>query len=657
MKKKRFLSCMLSAFLAFSVLLSSACKQSDKNDSEQQTQTNTEVQYDLSHTVHGGLVKATDKNIIKNGVNNGYTLVKSKNASGAESTAVALFREFFTRATGVNLPVLEVENGATWSQDMKIISFGKNAYQAQAEVNFDKKTLTNGGFIIKTVGNSVFCAGGTLGVKYSAYELLKYYFGFEYYAPECYDLQTGVSDLPFYEFDITERPDIEYLSATGGILNNTTDPYYRDGLRVAGGIPLVGYNNHPWHNTFDYIPFEEYGESHRNWFADGQGNNPEQLCYSRDPDGMVPIVVEKMKELLLRNTSTDLVTFVQQDCGAFCQCDSCKALGVKYGSVDAGKSAGLVLFLNKVAEKIDEWVKSEEDPCNGRNVRIVHMAYIDTVTPPIQKNEDGSYSLIDGLKCADNMVVIIAASGMKYVPFEDPANKDLWDAITGWSQLCDEMMFWQYPVDYRNYLFFFDAYSAQQKNFKKMVESHAIWLYDQGQYNAPNHSGFELLRIYLSCELGYNCQIDYEQAINNYFNAYFGPAQTAMRKIFDGFRNRWAYLYSIGQAGTGSYDFSQEKYFPYGTIMQFMNYLDEAYESIESVKTTDPELYDKYYDRILLESLALRFTVLDRYQDRMTKTEFLEMALEFKKDATYFGFERYAESRNLSTKYQAWGIA
>lgn len=656
MKKKRIISCILSAFLLVSTLFTAACKKEEESSSSgyQRAEGTT---YNLSHTIHGGLVRATNESIVKNGANNGYALVKSKTASGSESSAVALFREFFAKATGVNLPVLEVENGATWNQDMKIISFGKNAYQQNANVTFDKKKLTNSGFILKSVGKSVFCMGGSLGVKYAAYELLKYYFGFEYYAPECYDLQTNVTELPFYEFDVTERPDIEYTSATAGILGNCSDPYYRDGMRVSGGVPLVGYNNHPWHNTFDYIPFEEYGESHRNWFADGQGNSPEQLCYTRDPDGMVPIVVEKMKELLLSHPSTELVTFVQQDCGAFCQCDSCKALGVKYGSEDAGKAAGLVLFLNKVAAKIDEWVNSEEKPCGDRDIRIVHMAYIDTLTPPIQKNEDGTYEYIDGLKCADNMVTIIAASGVKYIPFEDSGNKELWDAISGWAKLCDELMFWQYPIDYRNYLFFYDAYNAQQRNFQKMVESHTLWLFDQGQYNTTNHSGFELLRIYLSCELSYNCQIDYNQAINNYFNAYFGPAQTAMRKMFDGFRNRWAYLYSIGQAGESSYDFAQEKYFPYGTILQFKNYLDEAYAALEPLKATNPELYEQYYDRVLLESLAIRFTILDRYEDKMTKTEFLEMALEFKKDAMYFNIEQYAESRKLATKYAQWGIA
>lgn len=656
MKKKRIISCILSAFLLVSTLFTAACKKEEESSSSGY-QSAEGVTYDLSHTIHGGLVRATNESIVKNGANNGYALVKSKTASGSESSAVALFREFFAKATGVNLPVLEVENGAAWNQDMKIISFGKNAYQQNANVTFDKKKLTNSGFILKSVGKSVFCMGGSLGVKYAAYELLKYYFGFEYYAPECYDLQTNVTELPFYEFDVTERPDIEYTSATAGILGNCSDPYYRDGMRVSGGVPLVGYNNHPWHNTFDYIPFEEYGESHRNWFADGQGNSPEQLCYTRDPDGMVPIVVEKMKELLLKHTSTELVTFVQQDCGAFCQCDSCKALGVKYGSEDAGKAAGLVLFLNKIAAKIDEWVNSEEKPCGDRDIRIVHMAYLDTLTPPIQKNEDGTYEYIDGLKCADNMVTIIAASGVKYIPFEDSGNKELWDAISGWAKLCDELMFWQYPIDYRNYLFFYDAYNAQQRNFQKMVESHTLWLFDQGQYNTPNHTGFELLRIYLSCELSYNCQIDYNQAINNYFNAYFGPAETAMRKMFDGFRNRWAYLYSIGQAGEGSYDFSQEKYFPYGTILQFKSYLDEAYAALEPLKTTNPELYEQYYDRVLLESLAIRFTILDRYEDKMTKTEFLEMALEFKKDAMYFNIDQYAESRKLATKYAQWGIA
>ncbi|MBR2375202.1 MAG: hypothetical protein IKA88_02820, partial [Clostridia bacterium] len=79
--------------------------------------------------------------------------------------------------------------------------------------------------------------------------------------------------------------------------------------------------------------------------------------------------------------------------------------------------------------------------------------------------------------------------------------------------------------------------------------------------------------------------------------------------------------------------------------------------AIEGLKSTDPEKYEQYRQRILLESIAPRFTILDRHAQEMTNAEFLVMAQEFKKDATYFNMDLYGESGKLINKYKSWGIA
>ena len=654
MKGKRIFTCLLSVLLCLGTLFSTACNNTQSSGNGGTG--NAESTYDLSHTVHGGKAEATSEKIVQNGKTD-YVLLKSANATGLESSALATFRVFFAEATGVNLPVVE-DTAFTWSENAKVISFGENAAQQAAGVSFSARELTESGFIIKSVGKSVFCCGGSYGITYSAYELLKYYFGFEYYAPECYDLQTGVRNLAFYDFDVKEKPDIEYRSTSVGLTEYTTDPYYKDGLRVTGSSQVVGYNNHPWHNTFDYVPFEEYGETHRNWYADGVGNLPEQLCYTRDPDGFVPIVVEKMKELIVNNPTKTIVSFVQQDCGAFCICDSCMELQKKYGT-DAGKAAGMLLFLNKVAKEIDEWVNSPEDPANGRNIRVMGMAYLDTSTPPVKYNEKtGEYEPMDKeLVCHSNVTMVLAQVGDKYLSWEEEPNKGVYDSVRGWSAICNELMFWTYTqMHFGNYTFFSDTYNAMQTNWKLMVESHGVWLYNQGQYNAENHTAFEIMRGYLASKLSYNCQIDFDACMDNFFKAYFGPAEKPMREMFECMRARMAYIYANGMGGTGVYDYTVEKLFPYALLKQLEGYCEAGYQAIESLKTTDPEKYEAYYNRILLESLCPRITILQRHSSKFTKSELLEAQLQFKKDADSLRVFRYAESKSMEQIYQQWGI-
>ena len=49
--------------------------------------------------------------------------------------------------------------------------------------------------------------GSDNGVLYGVYDFLKVNFGYEQYYKDCFDIDTGVTDLPLKNYNITDIPD------------------------------------------------------------------------------------------------------------------------------------------------------------------------------------------------------------------------------------------------------------------------------------------------------------------------------------------------------------------------------------------------------------------------------------------------------------------
>ncbi len=659
MKKfQKILSLILCGVLAGGTVLSASCGSKDGGKNKGENPNRTELT--VEGTVHGGKVVQTSDYIVKDGKTD-YKVVVSDTATPEELKAYGVLVAFFYEATGINLQSVK-DTEMEWSENSKIISIGETDFAKQANVSYEYQETDPDGFAIKTVGKSVFLLGEFHGIRYAAYELLKYWLNFEYYYEYCYSLDKDVTELKFYEMDVTEVPDIAYRSGyVLGISGTSTDVYFQHGIRITGTAPMFGYGK-KMHNSLLYVPYEEYGKDHPEWFMDKidmQTSKPYQLCYSKG-DEYLDIAFEHLKEVVLASPTYDLFTFQIEDNGQWCECADCTAAEAKYGA----NSGVYVLFLNKLAKKMGEWVEAEKIDRNadGKNdpLELIGMAYHETeASPTVYNEETGKYEATsDEMYFEPNLNMWYAPHNCEYmIAFDEEGNENEKKNLASWGMLSNKLYMWTYnQAAFAYYWMFYDNFGSMQRNYQLLVQHDTYSITDQGQWNNTTSTGFNTLRLYLASELMWNCQMDYAAATDNFFKNYFGPAAEPMRTIFDSLRSRYTILRKQKVISFQTVKWTDPKIYPEGFVKTMLGYIDEAYKAIEPLKETDPSRYDQIYDHICLESILFRYLQITNSINNYSSLEQLAMKQSVKDDVTRLGITRYTEGGLVETLWTQWGL-
>ena len=85
--------------------------------------------------------------------------------------------------------------------------------------------------------------------------------------------------------------------------------------------------------------------------------------------------------------------------------------------------------------------------------------------------------------------------------------------------------------------------------------------------------------------------------------------------------------------------------------------INEAYKAIAPLQSKDKVLYEKLYDRIQKESIAIRYHLYSLHANTYEETELKDLRKQFKADATRLGFTKAEENKSIQDKiYSAWGV-
>ncbi len=641
--------------LILCVCFQTGCSCSDKNDSGSGS---NEIILD---TQHGGKAEETDSYMVEDG-QTAYSIILSAEPTDQEDKAAGVVQSLFYEATGKNLAIIKDTN-AVFSEESKYISVGNTTLAAEKGIEYENSSES--GFMIKTAGKSVFLLGGRYGIIYSAYELMTYLFGFEYFGEYDYYIDENVSSVKLYDFDILEIPDIEYReNYVAGMVRYGYDPMFVDAMRVTDSITF-GFSGS--HNSFDFVPYyaddqtainelgKYYTENYREWFSDewyDYENRPAQLCYTRHPDEYIELAFENAKSEIINNPEKNILVFVHQDNTYWCHCSSCKVLEEKYGCV----SAGYIIFLNEFADKVNEWAKSELN----RDVKVMGMAYHANEAAPTKYNsQTGLYEPIDEeVVFSKNLYIQYAPHNTDYqVAFDAVGNEKDIQALQSWSALSDKLFMWTYSqANYADYFMFYDNFNSMQRNYQLMTKYRTMCILEQGQWDNDNCTAFNNLRTYLAYKLAWNSQVDYQGLIDKYFNHVFGDAAKPMRELFDSLRSWYTYLHDEEIIDKRFYQYCSEEIYPQGYLESLLEKIDEAYDSIEPLKSKDTENYNKYKDKICLESLFLRHIEIEVYSSSYTDAQLLSMKKQFKSDCERLRVKKMGDGVSIENLYSAWGI-
>lgn len=605
---------------------------------------------DVDGSIHQYQMSKTNAYVVENGKTH-YQILLSKDVSITLETAIKDFINLFKEATDIELEIVydhQVDLDAH-----PFLSVGENQLFKQKNLQMDYEEIKSQGFIIKTIDQSIFFSGfSDEACMNSLYEYLHLIADFEFYGPDTYSMTTNIKEIPLMNYDIIDAPDIEYRVASYSFTNAISLRRYR--LTNSGNLFMpVGGNN--WHNTFNWLPKEEYEELHSEWYSD----DGTQLCYTahgneKELIAMKEQVLSTLKDILKQYPTRTAITFTIQDSATFCTCDTCVKSKNKY---NGSNSAVIVQFLNQVSNDIQAWFSTTEGAVYKRDLKILFFAYLETSNAPVRYDEhtDTYTAIDDSVICNDNVGVFFADIRGDYTHSyydENSANANYSKNMRAWTACCKQLYFWTYSTNFHYYLTPYNSFDAMQDSYKFAVENNTRYLYDQAQFNqGSSATGWSFLKQYLTAKESWNVNINQNELIDDFFTYFYSKnASAIMKQLFDEYRVLANYQTEIlGYSGALSiyHNPFKKEYWPKNTLLRWLDLFDDALMSIEPLKTKDAGAYAIAYSHITAERVAYEYLLLNIYSSSLSDEDLVFYKKQFHADAEENGM-RYENELGTS---------
>lgn len=578
-----------------------------------------------------------------------YKIIVPEEDDSKNTLAIQELIYFLKLASGVELVVSEED--LDYSEDLKYISIGINNYSKTAGIEYKRAELKATGVKIKTQGKSIFIGGiSPKGNLNGVYEFLKQTVGFKIFAENIYDVDV-LNQIPLYDYNIVEVPDIEYVPAAYGSASGKYISRLRYDLSHDIFMPVDGFY---WHNTFKFLPKEKHLKNHPGWYS----TSGHQLCFTaRGDEGeyqlMKETFFEKLKEVVKAYPHAETVTVTAEDIHDWCNCSACQELVERYNT----GAATQIKFVNEIAEMLEDWIASnDEGVSEDRVVNIAFFAYQATTNAPVYQDGDEYKIIDDEIKLHKNVFVFYAPILAMYnQTFNEIDNKYFLETMEKWKVVSDKMYLWVYQTNFHNYLYPFNSYDIIQENYKLFKSFEVQYLFDQGQWDTGKSTGFSEFKVWLTAQLRWNVDYDVTELTDQYFTYVYGPAKEEMLKLFNQIKTHFAYLENNkGLTGYIYYKIADPEYWPKHVIDQFIVSIDEALLKIEPLKGSNYENYLKYREGILVESVFPRFVSIMEYAGYYSETELQQMKRSLLKDFEQLGFSKWFEGVPLTNLTNDW---
>lgn len=578
-----------------------------------------------------------------------YKIVLPKNEDKRIDVAKAELSKFILEATGIKLETV-FETEVSFSLDAEYIVLGRCLdIQAQAGLDIDYLGLGINGFYLKTVGKTLFIAGGQqYGTLNGVYEYLRRAYGYEIYAIDEYKLNKS-KDLIIPNLDDVIIPEVPQVMAGEGSVRDNVEYGLRMGFEPWKEIWVHVDGTEFCHNLYRFVRPEIYNDPalketyHPEWFCKNG------LCLS-EPQ-VFDIILEGVKQELIKNPDLSNISVTQMDHATWCQCDRCKADYEKYGT----NAGNMVKFMNKLSRAITPWLK-EKFP--DRIVNFAFFAYQDvTRTPPVKRNDiTGKWEAIDNdVICEDNLTVWLCLdNAVVQDSYYAPSNQNLVDIAEGWKVVCKKTMLWTYETNYMDYLVPMNVFSGLQDQWRYFKEYNAQVVFPLGQYDNGNNIQFLALKLFLQSKLRWNVEADVDKLTDEFFANYFGEAEKPMREFYDNLMLHFKWQENVLRYKAFIYHFASPVYWPMSVLMGFMNSIENAYDSIEPLKESNPERYAVLKKRITLEAVFVKYLMIKIYPSHFTDKKLKDFRYELKGDCTELNVNRWKEQININRLYKDW---
>ena len=454
-----------------------------------------------------------------------YVIILPDSAEEAEQTAAKELSDYIAKISSAVLPI---RTDASLPSEKEIV-LGKTNRETDASISRDG--LGTDGFVMKAVENKIFIAGGSArGTLYGAYTFLEEQLGCRWYTadfsyiPQNSDLAVGslLNDRQVPSFQL--RRNASAGSTAKYAAQMKMNVAYWDSDETYGGaltyIRALSPNKLMWDVTFPSMVPDSLFDAHPEYFAlrDDTGKRTNQHVCLTNPD-VFELCAEYAENCIrANNTTARHIHLGQKDNQDYCQCENCKAMYEKYGSV----SAATLVFANKLQQRLVDDGFSD--------IYVTFFAYLETAAPPTKGD----------LHCLDRVVPVICGShaACKVHPytecghnrdadnhnmisrFSEPNSNAFVSGLKGWIAAADETYIYEYTINFLNSPQLLANFATLQPDVKWMQESGVTgitYVCGDGHYAAFNE-----LRNYLLCKLQWNTDADVSYYMQDFMTHYYG---------------------------------------------------------------------------------------------------------------------------------------
>ncbi len=440
-----------------------------------------------------------------------HTIVLSTEASPTEKHAARELQKFLKMICGATLPVRR--DNEKLNGPMILVGNGPLSRRIDASIDFDE--LGREGFIIRTYGEDVMIAGGRLrGTMYGAYRFLKL-LGCRWFTPELSHIPR-LSTLQIPVLDIKEIP-VFTMRNMDWRCGNDPDWASRNYRNAAARLGVLRGGTEDYrgvHTHFRLVRPEDLFNDHPEYYSLITGIRKwqyAQLC-TTNPE-VAKIAARSMVEWIADEPGGAVYSLGQEDWRNFCLCPLCTRINEREES-PAGSN---IYFANAVAERVGKIFP---------DILVGTHAYQYTEKPP-------KY-----LKTRDNVGLRLAIIERCHAhPLEVcPHNTHVAENVRQWGSKCNHIFLKDYVNNFAHLLQPFPDWWALAEDLKLFTSRNVEGILLQG--NSYMESGaLSEMQSYCEAQMLWDPFQNIFDVIDEFLNAYYGPAAPAMRRYIDLLQN------------------------------------------------------------------------------------------------------------------------
>ncbi len=540
----------------------------------------------------------------------------------SERTAAADLTNHLAKITGKVFPIV-AEKSFKRQQGLYV---GATKFAAKNGVNV--AALGDEKLHLRSVKKSLILAGGKRGVLYAVSTFLEDSLGCRWFAADCSTYPTcgkiRVKKLDYQYVSPFEFRSLDY----GAVRSDHTvprnlHPIYKEfaaHLRINGAFAVrdemyggyfkVGKSHELTDTFFKALPPKVYFKEHPEYYSlVGGQRRAMQICLT-NPD-VIRLATEWVEARIAENPDSKIFTLAQQDGDNLCRCESCQAIITREGA-----PSGVILqFVNTVAERLEK---------KYPDVKIMTDAYLFSFGAP--KN----------LKAHPNVAVCIALYGNRGTkPLETHAQTMA--TLEKWSSICQNLYIYDYDTYFLNFVMTFPNWFIHGPNSRLYQRLGVKGVYRQA---CPFRYGdMNPMRAYVSGKLLWNPSLDQETLIQEFCDAYYGPAGKHVR----------AYLKIAHDEAMAKKQFHTREAFAaaFNEIDQGLDLVKNDPERLKRVKSAQMALICRYLFQLRGEAgrdcVELDGRIVTQNPEILKTVE--QYAQRFKELAAEFKFNWMGESR------------